>query len=95
MGAERVFAGLCRHVIVTVPLGVLKKGSIAFSPPLPACNLASIGRLGMGLEDKVALVFKPDQIFWDKTNEVCGDPALVKQGRVAQAVHKIIYLAYQ
>ena len=59
-------ARVCRHVVVTVPLGVLKKGSVAFVPPLPACKRASIARLGVGLLDKVALVFKPDQVFWDK-----------------------------
>ena len=61
---------LVRHVIVTVPLGVLKKGSITFSPPLPAAKQAAIAALGMGLLDKVALVFRIDDIFWDKSVEV-------------------------
>ena len=57
---------------MTVPLGVLKKGSVAFSPPLPACKRASIARLGMGVEDKIALVFKPSDIFWDRDTSVSG-----------------------
>jgi monoamine oxidase len=43
------------HVIVTVPLGVLKAGSIAFSPALPAGKQAAIGRLQMGNLEKVVL----------------------------------------
>ena len=36
------------RVVVTVPLGVLKAGDIAFDPPLPDVTQAAIGRLGMG-----------------------------------------------
>ena len=41
------------YVIVTVPLGVLKAGSISFSPPLPAAKqnaikeMVRMGRLDM------------------------------------------------
>lgn len=45
------------HVIVTVPLGVLKAGTIQFSPALPEDKRAAISRIGMGLLDKVGLVF--------------------------------------
>lgn len=50
-------------VIVTVPLGVLKAGSIEFDPALPDEKLGAIDRLGMGLLDKVYLRF--DEVFWD------------------------------
>jgi Flavin containing amine oxidoreductase len=45
------------HVAVTVPLGVLKRGLLLFSPVLPPDRLAAIGRLGFGRFGKVALRF--------------------------------------
>lgn len=53
------------HVLVTVPLGVLKAGSIAFSPPLSARKLRAIDQLGMGLLNKHWLRF--DHVFWPRT----------------------------
>ena len=50
------------QVIVTVPLGVLKRGSIKFSPELPEKKLAAIQQLGMGALNKLVLKF-PKQ-FW-------------------------------
>ena len=50
------------HVVVTVPLGVLKRGAPRFSPALPPDRLAAIGRLGFGRFEKVALRF--DEPFW-------------------------------
>jgi monoamine oxidase len=52
------------HVLVTVPLGVLKAGSIAFDPPLSAPKQRAILRLGMGLLNKHCLRF--DRIFWPR-----------------------------
>ena len=49
--------------IVTAPLGVLKAGTIAFDPPLPAAKKAAITRSGMGVLDKLFLQF--DHVFWD------------------------------
>ena len=43
------------RVVVTVPLGVLKAGSIEFDPPLPDRHAAAIDAIGMGLLDKVWL----------------------------------------
>ena len=40
-------------MVVAVPLGVLKKGSISFKPPLPARKQGAISRLGFGLLNKV------------------------------------------
>ncbi|MFF2495430.1 flavin monoamine oxidase family protein [Agromyces sp. NPDC058064] len=51
-----------RVVVVTVPLGVLKAGSIAFEPPLPEAVAGAIDRVGMGTFDKVFLQF-PER-FW-------------------------------
>lgn len=49
-------------VIVTVPLGVLKQGSISFEPQLPAEKRNAISRMGMGTVDKLFLMF--DENFW-------------------------------
>ena len=49
-------------MVVTVPLGVLKRGAPRFSPALPPDRLAAIGRLGFGRFEKVALRF--DEPFW-------------------------------
>jgi polyamine oxidase len=48
------------HVLVTVPLGVLKAGGITFDPPLPEERRAAIDRLGFGRFEKLALVFERD-----------------------------------
>lgn len=40
-------------VLVTVPLGVLKKGDIRFSPALPQRKRSAVSRLGFGLLNKV------------------------------------------
>lgn len=53
------------RVIVTVPLGVLKKRSVSFLPELPAVNRAAISALGMGVIEAVWLRF--DAPFWSST----------------------------
>ncbi|WP_421845262.1 flavin monoamine oxidase family protein [Mycobacterium sp.] len=53
------------HAIVTVPLGVLKAGTIAFDPPLPAAKVAAIDGIGVGRLEKIVLRF--DEPFW-RTN---------------------------
>ena len=55
--------------VITLPLGVLQAGSVAFDPPLPRPMAAAIERLGMGLLDKAVLFF-PER-FWDDT-EILG-----------------------
>ena len=50
------------HVVVTVPLGVLKRGQPRFSPVLSPDRRAAIGRLGFGRFEKVALRFS--EPFW-------------------------------
>ncbi|MEM1140860.1 MAG: FAD-dependent oxidoreductase, partial [Pseudomonadota bacterium] len=50
--------------LVTVPLGVLKRGAIQFEPDLPARKRGAIQRIGMGTLDKVFLLY--DEAFWDR-----------------------------
>lgn len=62
-------------VLCTVPLGVLKSGSIKFVPELPNRKLEAIKRLGFGLLNKVALLFPT--VFWgaeiDTFGHLCDD----------------------
>ena len=53
---------LADHVLVTVPLGVLKAGSLRFAEPLDPARQAAIDRLGMGLLSKCWLRF--DRVAW-------------------------------
>lgn len=48
--------------IVTVPLGILKADLIEFHPKLPDWKLSAIADLGVGNENKIALLF--DKVFW-------------------------------
>ncbi|QLF70244.1 FAD-dependent oxidoreductase [Peteryoungia desertarenae] len=50
------------HVIVTVPLGVLKAGAIRFDPPLPPRHRAAIEAIGFGNLAKVSVRF--ERAFW-------------------------------
>lgn len=50
------------HVIVTVPLGVLKGSAITFDPPLPDEKIAAIDAVGFGVFEKVVLVY--DRPYW-------------------------------
>ena len=57
---------VCDALVVAVPLGVLQQppedGGIRFTPELPKVQREAIGRLGFGVLNKVALVFK--EAFW-------------------------------
>lgn len=50
------------QAVVTVPLGVLKAGDIAFTPPLSPDVTGAISRLGMGVFNKIFLQFPAR--FW-------------------------------
>lgn len=50
--------------VCTVPLGVLQKQGIEFDPPLPENVQESIDKIGMGLLDKIMLLFETQ--FWDE-----------------------------
>ncbi len=52
------------HVVVTVPLGVLKEGRPDFEPPLPPPHRDAVRRLGFGRYQKILLAFGDDEPFW-------------------------------
>ncbi|MFZ4640654.1 MAG: flavin monoamine oxidase family protein [Nodosilinea sp.] len=56
------------RVVVSLSLGVLKSGAVAFSPPLPEAKTTAITYLGMGVLNKCYLrfprVFWPDTVDW-------------------------------
>ncbi|KAL9265263.1 FLOWERING LOCUS D-like protein [Drosera capensis] len=70
---NQVFQG--DMALCTVPLGVLKNGSIKFVPELPQRKLDGIRRLGFGLLNKVAMLFP--YVFWgtdlDTFGHLCED----------------------
>ncbi|GHG53256.1 flavin monoamine oxidase family protein [Streptomyces griseocarneus] len=54
------------RVLLTLPLGVLKAGTVTFAPALPEPKRHAIERLGMGVYDKLYLRFPA--AFWDDTD---------------------------
>lgn len=54
----------CHSVICTLPLGVLKAGSVHFEPPLPENKQVAISSLGMGLENRIVVQFS--KCFWPR-----------------------------
>lgn len=75
IAGNQVFEG--DMALCTVPLGVLKSGSIKFIPELPQRKLDGIKRLGFGLLNKVAMLFP--HAFWGTDLEtfghLCDDPS--------------------
>jgi monoamine oxidase len=59
-----------QRAIVTLPLGVLKAGTVAFSPELPERKLAAIRALDMGVLNKIVLRFSFR--FWPAEAEWLG-----------------------
>eukprot|EP00798_Chlamydomonas_sp_ICE-L_P008635 gene8635-34083_t len=63
--------------VLTIPLGVLKKGTVAFNPPLPEAKQEAIHRLGYGVLNKLVMLFP--EVFWDDSCDTFGhvveDPA--------------------
>lgn len=57
-GAESRFDA----AVVTLPLGVLKRGAVEFDPPLPIQKQDAIDRINPGSISKVALRF--DRVYW-------------------------------
>jgi len=52
-----------KYLILTIPLGVLKKGNITFFPPLPQDKINSLKHISTGSHEKIFLSF-PSK-FWD------------------------------
>lgn len=69
-GGECFTAG---RLLVTLPLGVLKAGSVRFDPPLPEAKRQAIDRLGVGLTNKIALRFP--HAFWPEDLDTLGHVA--------------------
>lgn len=55
------------QAIITLPLGVLKRGAVTFTPALPAAKVAAIQRLNMGVLNKTYLRFP--RVFWEQEAE--------------------------
>lgn len=53
-------------LILTLPLGVLQKNCVEFSPPLPKEKIASIQNIGMGVYNKAIFLFP--RAFWGDCN---------------------------
>lgn len=64
----KVVAADC--VVCTVPLGVLKQGSITFDPELPSWKMDVVDRLGFGVLNKVVLVYR--EVFWQPDRHIFG-----------------------
>lgn len=56
------------RVVVTIPLGALQAGVVAFEPGLPAAHQDALAALGMGVLDKLWLRF--DDPFWSEHAQV-------------------------
>ena len=76
------------RVIVTAPLGVLKKGLVSFSPALPPRKQKAIDSLEMGVLNKTCLLF--DDVFWDRDIEFIGYVGTTK-GRWAETLNLYPY----
>jgi monoamine oxidase len=53
------------RAIVTLPIGVLKQGDIAFEPALPEKKQTAIDALGAGVLNKIYLQFS--EVFWERS----------------------------
>jgi monoamine oxidase len=58
------------YAVITLPLGVLKTGTVEFSPSLPDRKQAAIQQLGMGLFNKTYLRFQ--KAFWPQEVTLLG-----------------------
>lgn len=55
------------YIVVTVPIGVLKSEKMKFEPPLPKEKINAIKRMGVGVFNKIYLLF--DKPFWEINSE--------------------------
>ena len=68
------------HVVVTLPLGVLKSGRVSFTPALPTGKRAAIEGLGIGVLNKCCLLFP--HTFWNSRLDWLNH--LPRQGQAGQ-----------
>jgi len=89
--SEQLFNGRlmsAAHGVKPLRLGVLKAGTVAFTPPLPAAKQKAIQRLGMGVLNKLYLRFP--RRFWDADAELINYiPA--QHGRWAESLNMAYY----
>jgi monoamine oxidase len=62
------------HVIVTIPLGILKYGGITFCPSLPSTKLEAIQSIGFSSVEK--FLFRWEATFWDDALFLAFAPAI-------------------
>ncbi|MCJ1481028.1 hypothetical protein MMC06_001184 [Schaereria dolodes] len=74
------------HIILTTPLGVLKKRSIDFKPELPPWKLTPIDRLGFGTLNKIILVY--EEPFWDVDQDMVG---LLREAEIENSLNQDDY----
>ena len=72
------------RVLVTVPLGVLKKKSITFSPALPTAKLNAISALGMGTGTLSKVFLRFPSVFWDNVDWIEFAATTTDRGRFHQ-----------
>lgn len=72
------------HCVVTVPLGVLKSGSLIFDPPLPEKQAKAILSIGFGRLAKISALF--DEAFWPQEPHFLGFAGPVR-GRFADMLN--------
>lgn len=72
------------RVIVSVPLGVLKKGAIAFSPALPSGKNSAITALGMGTGTLSKVFLRFPSVFWDDVDWIEYIAPVADRGRFHQ-----------
>lgn len=70
------------RVVITLPLGVLKRGDIQFSPGLPSAKKTAIAKLGLGVLNKT--YFKFPTAFWQNGEEPVGYIGNVGSRRATQ-----------
>jgi monoamine oxidase len=58
------------YIVSSIPLGVLKRQTINFQPPLPEWKTGAIQRIGYGVLNKVVLVY--DAPFWNEKRDIFG-----------------------
>lgn len=69
-----------QYAVITLPLGVLQSGRVAFSPALPQSKRSAIAGLGVGVLNKCCLLFP--HTFWNHDMDWITN--LPKQGQAGQ-----------